>query len=180
MAEHNDPTRTRLVQAVFTHIASYLEHLDQRAVQGLQLTSDQALRIAKMPARDFIKLGEFGEECVSTQIDSGALDDLFARIDKELARESLIERCILRDAPRAMMQEFFGLSRHRYTKLRAGFNLPKAAGRWAEATEAEARSIYDSWQALARSRSASTFLHIADALDLSLRTVWQQLGRDYR
>ena len=41
------------------------------------------------------------------------------RIDERRHQESLIDRCMRADAPREMMSAFFGLSRHRYARLRA-------------------------------------------------------------
>ena len=130
-----------------------------------------------MTAAEVLRLGELGRQCVTFDIDPEGLDEVFGIIDRQQYREELIERCILRDAPRALMKAFFGLSRHRYSKLRPMLGMPAAVGRYQRPAAAVERQIYERWIACGKSWSAQSLLKIADETDVSLRAVWDKLGK---
>jgi hypothetical protein len=167
----------RLMQSVFTYVADCLKDRDERATRRLQLRPDQLERISRMTSTEFLRLGELASECVELAIDPQALDQVFRSIDQQRKRESLIEACIRRGAPRAMMTYFFGLSRHRYARLRRIHGLRAAVGRARNPAPTVERELYERWSARERPWSAQALLEIADELDLSLRVVWDQLRR---
>lgn len=176
--EHKNQSQARLIQSVFTYIATCLKDRDHRSMRRFRLRADQTERISRMTATDFLRLGEFGSECVTLDVDPEALDEVFRAIDEQRRHEELAERCIRRDAPRAMMQTFFGVSRHRYSKLRTAFGMPPRAGRLARAPEPLEQQIYALWTACGERWTARSLLDIANTLDVSLRIVWRHLSHD--
>jgi hypothetical protein len=171
---HNE-NEVRLMQSIFTYVASCLKDQDKDAARRLRLRPDQIERISQMTTADFLRLSELAKGCVEVDVDSKALDDVFRRMDERRHRESLIDRCMRADAPREMMTAFFGLSRHRYARLRALHDVPASVGRCPRPTPEIERRIYEHWQACRQCWSAQTLLEIADQLDVSLRTVWHQV-----
>ena len=172
-----DPKNIRLAQSMFIYIAACLKDGDLSAIRRLRIRPDQTSRFLKITATDLLELAESGIDCVSIDVDPDALDDVFAWIEQRRIREDLIQRCIKRDAPSVMMREFFGLSRHRYSKCRAALDMPASPGRSAQPTQALEADIYRRWQAHGERWSARHLLEIADAIDASLRSVWDVLGR---
>ena len=171
------PAHGKLLQSVFLHIASCLRRCDPAALSRLGLRTDQKARIAKMTATDLLRLCDFGRQCVTFTIDPKALDEAFALIDQRRRRDELLEDCIRHDAPRAMMAEFFGVSRRRYTALRTLNNMPPIAGRVALPTMAIEARIYEEWVRNEQHWSALSLLRIAKRENISLRVIWDQLTR---
>lgn len=165
----------RLMQSIFTYVASCLKDQDREASRRLRLRPDQMERISQMTTADFLRLSELAKGCVEVDVDPKALDDVFRRIDERRHREALINRCMRADAPREMMSAFFGLSRHRYARLRALHGVPASVGRCPRPTPEIEGRIYDHWKACRQCWCAQTLLEIAEQLDVSLRAVWDQM-----
>lgn len=165
----------RLMQSIFTYVASCLNDQDREASRRLRLRPDQMERISQMTTADFLRLSELAKGCVEVDVDPKALDDVFRRIDERRHREALINQCMRADAPREMMSAFFGLSRHRYAHLRALHDVPASVGRCPRPSPETERRIYERWQTRRQCWSAQTLLEIAEQLDVSLRTVWDQV-----
>ena len=176
-ADSNKEKHIRLTQSVFTYVADCVKDRDEQAIRQLNLRPDQTDRISKMTATDFLRLGDLGKQCITLDIDPVALDEVFRRIEAQRRRTELIERCLHRDAPRAMMQTFFGLARHRYSALRVALSIHAAPGRPARQPEAIEVRVYETWELRRRAWNAETLLDIAETLDVPLRVVWDQLRR---
>ena len=110
-------------------------HLDELPGRDL-FQPEHAERIAKLTAADLVRIGGLAGRCVTFAIDGRALEEVFRRLDEKRARDELIERCVRHGAPRAMMQTFFGLSRHRYSRLRSLLAMPGTRGRPPRPSEA--------------------------------------------
>jgi len=173
---HGSSHHARLVQSVLLYVATCLKNRDHRDFRELRLRPDQAARISNLSAADLVRLAELGSACVSLEIDPEGFDAALECLDRQRDRDALIERCIRRDAPRALMEAFFGLSRHRYSKLRAMLGMPAAAGRRPQPSAAIAQTIYERWTLAGQRWSARRLLEMAEDLDISLRTIWDQLG----
>ena len=171
-----DPKHVRLAQSMFIYIAACLRDGDARAIRRLRIRPDQTDRLLNMTAKDLLTLAESGIDCVSIDIDPDALDNVFARIERGRCRDELIDQCIKYDAPNAMMQTFFGLSRHRYSRRRSALAMPASAGRTAQPTETVEGAIYKEWQHRGGRWTALQLLEVAESLDISLRVVWHVLG----
>ena len=174
-AESENPKQVRLTQSVFTYVADCLKDRDERAIRGLRLRPDQMDRLSKMTATDFLRLGELGNECITLDINPDALDEVFRCIEAQRRRMELVERCLRRDAPRAMMKMFFGLARHRYTALRTALSIHAAPGRPARQPETIELRLYEAWKVHRHAWTAETLLDIAETLDVPLRIVWDGL-----
>jgi ribosomal protein S14 len=172
---HENAEHGRLLQSVFMFIATCIRNRANRTVNGLDLRADQTERIARLTATDLVTVGELAGRCVTFDIDPEALDNVFRALDDRRHRDELIERCIRRGASRGMMQAFFGLSRHRYSRARAILGLPRTRGRVPCPTEALEERIYALWTASGGRWSPESLLNLADTLDISLRTVWDRL-----
>jgi Protein of unknown function (DUF2857) len=176
-AESETPKQVRLTQSVFTYVADCLKDRDEQAIRRLRLRPDQMDRLSKMTATDFLRLGELGKECITLDINPEALDEVFRCVEAQRRRMELVERCLRRDAPRAMMKMFFGLARHRYTALRTALSINAAPGRPARQPETIEVRLYDAWRVHRLAWTAETLLDIAETLDVPLRVVWDQLRR---
>ena len=176
-AESENPKQVRLTQSVFTYVADCLKDRDEQAIRRLRLRPDQMDRLSKMTATDFLRLGELGKECITLDINPEALDEVFRCIEAQRRRMELVERCLRRDAPRAMMKMFFGLARHRYTALRTALSINAAPGRPARQPETIEVRLYEAWKVHRLAWTAETLLDIAETLDVPLRVVWDQLRR---
>jgi len=168
--------RMRLVQSTFMYIAACLRDGDVCAIRRLRIRPDQATRLLKMTAAELLTLAESDIECVTIDVNPDALDDLLIRLQHTKSREELIAHCIKRDAPRAMMQAFFGFSRHRYSQCRAAFSVPTSRGRAAKPAESVEANIFKEWSRAGGHWTASQLLEVAETLNISLRTVWDALG----
>lgn len=166
----------RLVQAVFLYISDCIRERDHESVRGLRLSIEQIDKIGRLTATDLVRLGNVGN-LVHLRLDQRALDQALKSIDEERQREELVEHCMRRDAPRAMMKAFFGLSRNEYAKLRSLYGLPASPGRIAHASEPIERRIYREWLANSAAWSPQSLVVIADTLDVSLRLVWNEVDR---
>lgn len=162
---------------MFIYIAACLRDGDARAIDRLRIRPEQTSRLLKMTAAELLTLAESGTDCVSIDIDPDALDDVFTRIEQTRLREELIDQCIKCDAPSAMMKAFFGLSRHRYSRRRAAVAMPASPGRTAQPTEIVEGAIYKEWQQRGGRWTALQLLEVAESLNVSLRVVWDVLGR---
>ena len=176
-SERNDLKHGSLVQSVFMYVASALKEGDGRTMRRLGLRADQTERLSRMTATDLVRLGELGNQCVTLDINGEALDRVFRAIDERREHDELVERCMRRDAPRAMMQEFFGISRHRYSRLRTAIGMAPRRGRHARVFETLDREIYALWLRGGERWTAGSLLDIADTLNVSLRAVWSHLTR---
>jgi hypothetical protein len=172
-----DPKHIRLVQSMFMYIAACLRDGDAHAIRELRIRPDQTHRLLRMTTTDLLILAESGIDCVSININADALDDVFDRLERGRLREELIDQCIKCDAPRAMMQVFFGLSRHRYSRRRAALAMPVSTGRTAQPTEALEAEIYKRWRDAGGRWTAVQLLEVARSVEVSLRVVWDVLGR---
>lgn len=173
----SDPKRVRLAHSMFMYIAACLRDGDAHTLRRLRIRPDQTHRLLQMTTTDMLTLAEAGIDCVSITINAEALDDVFERIEQGRRREELIDQCLKLDAPRAMMQTFFGLSRHRYTRRRAALGMPVSTGRTAQPTEAIEAEVYERWRESGGYWTAAQLLEIATNAGLSLRIVWSVLGR---
>ena len=176
-ADSDNQKHIRLTQSVFTYVADCLKDRDGHAIRRLRLRPDQTDRISKMTATDFLRLGDLGKHCITLDINSDALDEVFRRIEVQRRRTELVERCLRRDAPRAMMKTFFGLARHRYSALRAALSIHAAPGRPARQSETLEVRLYETWKLHRHAWTAETLLAIAETRDIPLRVVWDQLRR---
>jgi len=172
-----DPKHIRLVQSMFMYIAACLRDGDAHSIRRLRIRPDQTHRLLRMTTTDLLTLAEAGMDCVSININADALDDVFDRIERGRLREELIDQCIEYDAPRAMMQTFFGMSRHRYSRRRAALDMPASIGRMPQPTEALQAAIYERWRDAGGRWTAVQLLDVARSVDTSLRTVWDVLRR---
>ena len=179
-AKGSDSRHTRLVQSMFMYIAACLRDGDAHTIRQLRIRPDQTHRLLRMTATDLLTLAEAGIDCVSIEINADALDNVFDRIERGRIREELIDQCIKYDAPRAMMQTFFGLSRHRYSRRRAALAMPASSGRTPQPTEALQAEIYQRWSHAGGHWTAVQLLEVARSVGISLRIVWDVLGRFHR
>ena len=169
---------SRLTQSVFMYIATCLKEGMTGVVRQSSLRADQTQRIASMTTAEFLRLTEFANTCVTIDIDPDALDKIFEKLGYRSERDDLLLRCMSHDAPREMMRVFFGLSRHYYARLRAATGLPAALGRHPQPSLEIAQGIHSQWVASGKVWSAENLLSIAETLDVSLRTVWDQVKAD--
>jgi hypothetical protein len=132
-------------------------------------------RIADLRADELVALGELSGPSILFDIDPNVLDDVFVSLEQKQARDCLIERCLQRDAPRAMMQRYFGVSRHRYAKLKSELGIRERRGRTPQPSETTRAEIHRLWETSTKPRTAATLLGVADRLDIPLRIVWDQL-----
>ena len=169
---------SRLTQSVFMYIATCLKEGISGAVRQSRLRADQTQRIANLSTAEFLQLSELANGCVTIDIDPDALDQVFRQIENHSHRDQVIEQCINQDAPREMMRVFFGLSRQRYTRLRAAAGLTAAPGRHPHPSTETEQAIHAQWRSSGKHWSAGNLLSIAKALDISLRMVWDQVRID--
>ena len=167
--------RTQLLQAILLYVGACVREPNRRPTPALPLRVDQAQRLARLTTTDLVRFGELVSRCVRVDIDAQALDDVLSQVETRRRRDELIERCIRAHAPREMMQAFFGLSRHRYARLRELLAIPNGRGRARRPTETLEQRIHEAWITSDRSWSAQRLLHIAEQLGASLRVVWAEL-----
>lgn len=161
-----------LAQSVFVYLLDCLNDRDGRAMRRFELRPDQIARLRELAAIDVMRLGEFGENVLHVAIDEKALDEALMTVTLERRRRALIERCLRRDAPRAMMSAFFGLSRQRYAAARVDLGLRPTPGRLSRPAEGAEHRVYEAWMSAGRGWTPEILLRIAETLDLSLRVVW--------
>ena len=116
------------LQIIF-QIQRYSLDDDAASLGDIGIDAVVAARIAKMDAKDLRILcnGSF----LNISVDGCKLDNLIAYVDREKQQSDLVDRLILKDAPRKMMMQFFGLTGSEYVNLRRTQGLEKAPiGRW--------------------------------------------------
>lgn len=165
-----------LMQSLFIHLARVITEYDGHAMRRLQLRRDQAQRLSTMTTADLIELGTLGGHCIDIRINQTALDEVLRLIDRHRGQRDLINRCLLKDAPRSMMSYFFGLTGKRYTRFRQALCVPVRCGRHAGADEKANEQIFRLYTERGRSFTPETLLYIAEHLDLPLRTVWDAVN----
>ena len=102
---------------------------DSESLNNMGLDTGVAASIAKMDAKAMRILckGSF----FNIQIDQSKLDNLLAYVDREKQQSDFIDQLILKDAPRKMMVQCFGLTGSEYVGMRKIQGLEKAPiGRW--------------------------------------------------
>lgn len=176
MSKTAEIERARLRQQVFLYLAACIRRNEFNAIRSLSVRPEQVRRIANLRANDLVALGELSGPSIQFDIDPVALDAVFLALEAKQARERLIERCLQRDAPRAMMQRYFGLSRQRYAKRKHELGMKEQRGRARQPTESIRDAIHCLWEASQKPRTAATLLDVAVQLEISLRTVWDQLA----
>lgn len=176
MSSHARIERARLRQQVFLYIATCIRQGLAQDLRPLSIRPDQMRRIANLRANDLVELGELSGPSILFDIDPVALDDVFLALQEKQSRQAVIEQCLRRDAPRAMMQRFFGLSRHRYAKLRRELGLEAERGRSRQPPEKLQAEIHSLWDGSNSPRMAKSLLDIAERLEISLRMVWDELA----
>ena len=169
-----DQKEVLLMQSFFVYVSRCLQELDSQAIRRLGLRHDQIQRISKMTTQELMHLGSMGGHCLSIKVDASCLDDVLSVLDTRLDHQALVEDCIRHDAPRVMMECFFGLSSRQYTKLRELCGMPPHAGRHKQATPEQASDIFDLWDSHQHGYSARVMLLMAVRLELSLRIVWDE------
>jgi len=120
------------LQIIF-QIQRYSLDDDAESLGDIGIDAVVAARIAKMDAKDLRILcnGSF----LNISVDGSKLDNLIAYVDREKQQSNLVDRLILKDAPRKMMMQFFGLTGSEYVNLRKNQGLEKAPiGRWRSPT----------------------------------------------
>lgn len=170
--------QARLRQHVFLYLAGCIRARQNRALRALSIRPDQVRRIAELRTSELLELGETSGPSILFDIDPDVLDRVFVSLKAKKARERLIERCLRRDAPRAMMQRCFGISRQRYARIKRELDIAERRGRSRLPSETTRDEIHRLWDESKIPRTAATLLSIAEHLEISLRTVWGQLANE--
>ncbi len=172
----NSDSDAVLMQQFFIYLARVINEYDGHKMRRLRIRPDQSLRISRMTTTDLLLLGTLGGHCIDFTINEEALDEVFRQLDRKKGYRELIERCIRTDAPKAMMNYFFGMSSRAYTRTRQALNVPIKAGRHREPDEQLANRVFRLYAESGRQFNAATLLRIAEALDVSLRIVWDEIN----
>ena len=137
------------------------------AVRGLTL--DQMDRLAERAEGHVLQVR------LNRQAFWDLIDELRAERSDEEAQMALLRR----DAPQEMMEVLYGMGPKRYTRLRRNLDMPPAVGRPAEPTEAEARRVWQAWEALGADTdmSAVEWLRLCDRAGVSCRVAWRLVAR---
>ena len=173
--ENND-SDAALMQQFFIYLARVIIEYDGHKMRRLRIRPDQSLRISRMTTADLMLLGTLGGHCIDFSINEKALDEVLRQLDRKKGYRELIDRCIRVDAPKAMMNYFFGMSGRTYTRTRQALNVPIRAGRHREPDEQLANRIFRLYAERGRQFNAETLLHIAEELDVRLRIVWDEIN----
>lgn len=173
----NDYHFTAMSHAVLSSLACALPTMDPRQVRSMGISPQQAQRIVKLTTADMMRLATAGAPCITFQVDPEQLDRAIATIDHEADQQALIIEFIEQGASREMMAELFDVSHRNFARIRQYLGLPLGTGRPKECSPEDAERIFDAWQDRGSDRSPATILAMARDLDLTLRTIWDELDK---
>lgn len=173
--DHSD-NDALLMQQFFLYLARLLNEHDGNRMRRLHIRPDQSRRISMMTTADLLLLGNLGGHCIDFEIDEVALDEVLRQLDEKKGQRELINRCIQCDAPKAMMNYFFGMSGRTYSKTRQALNVPARAGRHRVLDEQTSNRIYRLYCERGRQFLPETLLYIAEALETPLRLIWDEIN----
>ncbi len=165
-----------LMQQFFIYLARVINEYDGNKMRRLHIRLDQSQQLSRMTTADLMLLSTMGGHCIDFSVNEAALDEVLQQIERKKGHRDLIDRCIFMDAPKAMMNYFFGMSGRAYTRTRQALNVPARAGRHREADEQLAARIFHLYSERGRQFNAENLLYMAESLDTSLRMIWDEIN----
>lgn len=129
IAEAIDLTESAITLQLILEIQRFSLDDDTGALGNIGIDLGVAATIARMDAKAMRILckGSF----FNISIDESKLDNLIAYAHREKQKSDLVDRLIVKDAPRKMMMQSFGITGSEYVGLRKVQGLSKAPiGRW--------------------------------------------------
>jgi len=195
-----------LNQVLITHVLNEARHGNYHHCRALGFTDEMLLRLQKLTPNALTLLTHTQAIWIKPQVDANLFERLMSHIDKEEARDRLVQRALLLGASNPMMEHFFALTHSQcahHRRLVGANQLCK--GRPPELSDEQRHSVWKRWMVLlkqtqktgsdkayhpgSRKQPANTYgghldemtqldlmMLIAEEQALSLASIWNELN----
>ncbi len=170
-----------LMTAVMLYAVRCFAEGDTDALKEMNFGPKELGALREISMGDLFRARALTAHCLQVRLNREIYWPLLDHLRRERETEEAQRELVQADASLEMLQSFFGIGAHEYTRLRRMLTINPTFGRTPEADEAQATALWTAWKALATEATSeltpADYLSLHRATGLSIRIIWNLIER---
>ena len=170
-----------LMTAVMLYAVRCFAEGDTDALKEMNFGPKELRALREISMGDLFRARALTAHCLQVRLNREIYWPLLDHLRRERETEEAQRELVQADASLEMMQSFFGISAHEYTRLRRMLTVNPTFGRTPEANEAQATALWIAWKDLGTEATSNLtpadYLNLHRATGLSIRIIWNLIER---
>lgn len=172
-----------LTVAFLLYVIRCLAEGDLLTLRQMNVSERDIETLRKLNIADLFLVKNFRVHCLNIQLNQAIFHKMLEFMHERRLNENSLQKLLQYDAPRGLVEYYFGLSNREFTQRRRSFEGLTTMGRTKEPNEEETDQLLERWLNInnrdesGRLSEPEEYLTLAKELGISVRSIWMLTER---